>query len=138
MRYESVANRKFCKKDEGIMENKRTVLLADANEEFRSMLRARMEQSEEYTVAGETGDGTEALGLIEQREPDLAVIDLVLPGTDGVSLLRQLRELRLRTRVIVLLGVLDGHLQIQPHLPVQPVQLALSLPLFLCHKISSS
>ena len=102
MRYESVANRKFCKKDEGIMENKRTVLLADANEEFRSMLRARMEQSEEYTVAGETGDGTEALGLIEQREPDLAVIDLVLPGTDGVSLLRQLRELGLRTRVIVL------------------------------------
>ena len=67
------------------MENKRTVILADANEEFRSMLRARVGQSEEYTVAGETGDGTEALELIEQREPDLAVIDLVLPGTDGVS-----------------------------------------------------
>lgn len=32
----------------------------------------------------------------------MAVIDLVLPGTDGVSLLRQLRELGLRTRVIVL------------------------------------
>ena len=84
------------------MENKRTVILADANEEFRSMLRARVGQSEEYTVAGETGDGTEALELIEQREPDLAVIDLVLPGTDGVSLLRQLREEGLKTRVIVL------------------------------------
>ena len=41
------------------MDNKRTILLADANEEFRSMLRENIEKSEEFTVVGDTGDGTE-------------------------------------------------------------------------------
>ena len=40
------------------MDNKRTILLADANEEFRSMLRENIEKSEEFTVVGDTGDGT--------------------------------------------------------------------------------
>ena len=73
------------------MDNKRTILLADANEEFRSMLRENIEKSEEFTVVGDTGDGTEALRLINQLQPDLAMIDLVLPGIDGVGILRQLR-----------------------------------------------
>ena len=37
------------------MDNKRTILLADANEEFRSMLRENIEKSEEFTVVGDTG-----------------------------------------------------------------------------------
>lgn len=84
------------------MENKRTVLLADANEEFRAMLGERIEQSEEFTVVGNTGDGMEALRLMEQQEPELAIIDLILPGADGVGILRQLREQGGKTRVIVL------------------------------------
>ena len=71
------------------MDNKRTILLADANEEFRSMLRENIEKSEEFTVVGDTGDGTEALRLINQLQPDLAMIDLVLPGIDGVGILRE-------------------------------------------------
>lgn len=84
------------------MDNKRTILLADANEEFRSMLRENIEKSEEFTVVGDTGDGTEALRLINQLQPDLAMIDLVLPGIDGVGILRQLREQSGRTRAVVL------------------------------------
>ena len=103
MKYrEYVANRKFWEKDEGNMENKRTVLLADANEDFRAMLRTVIEKSEEFTVVGDTGDGMEALALLERQEPELAVIDLVLPGTDGVGLLRQAREQGRKTRVFVL------------------------------------
>ena len=84
------------------MDNKRTNLLADANEEFRSMLRENIEKSEEFTVVGDTGDGTEALRLINQLQPDLAMIELVLPGIDGVGILRQLREQSGRTRAVVL------------------------------------
>ena len=73
------------------MENRKTVLLADANKEFRSMLQEVIEKTEEFAVVGSTGDGTEALQILEQRKPDVAVMDLVLPGTDGVSILRQLK-----------------------------------------------
>ena len=75
------------------MEKQRTILLADANEEFRAMLGGCIAQSGEFALAGSTGDGTEALRLIRQQAPDLAVIDLVLPGVDGVGILRQVREL---------------------------------------------
>jgi len=82
------------------MGNKRTILLADANEEFRSLLRAALENSEEFAVVGDTGDGAEALRMLQQLQPELAVIDLVLPGVDGTGILRQLQGGR--TRVIVL------------------------------------
>ena len=84
------------------MENQRTILLADANEEFRAMLSERITQSEEFTLIGSTGDGADALRIIQQQAPELAVMDLVLPGTDGIGILRQLREQGSRTRVIVL------------------------------------
>ena len=72
------------------MDNRRSVLLADANEEFRGMLREVIEKTEEFAVVGSTGDGTEALQILEQQKPDVAVIDVVLPGTDGLGILRRL------------------------------------------------
>ena len=84
------------------MDNRKTVLLADANEEIRSTLREEIEKTEVFTVVGSTGDGTEALQILEQCRPDIAVLDLILPGTDGVQILRQLKEREERTRAIVL------------------------------------
>ena len=84
------------------MDNRKTVLLADANEEFRSTLREEIEKTEVFTVVGSTGDGTEALQILEQCRPDIAVLDLILPGTDGVQILRQLKEREERTQAIVL------------------------------------
>ena len=84
------------------MDNRRSVLLADANEEFRGMLREVIEKTEEFAVVGSTGDGTEALQILEQQKPDVAVIDVVLPGTDGLGILRRLKEQEARTKVIML------------------------------------
>ena len=83
------------------MDNRKTVLLADANEEFRTMLREEIEKSEGFTVVGTVGDGTEALELLAQRKPDLLVLDLILPGLDGQSLLRQAQEKGIMPKVIV-------------------------------------
>ena len=74
------------------MDKRKTVLLADANEEFRTMLREEIERSEEFTVVGSVGDGAEALSVLTQRRPDLLVLDLMLPGMDGLTLLRQAQE----------------------------------------------
>ena len=73
------------------MDNRRTVLLADANEEFRGMLREAIEKIEGFTVVGSTGDGAEALQLMGQYHPDLTVMDTLLPGMDGLHILRQLQ-----------------------------------------------
>ncbi len=73
------------------MDNRRTVLLADANEGFRTVLREAIEKIEGFTVVGSTGDGAEALQLVDRYHPDLVVMDVVLPGLDGLGVLRQLK-----------------------------------------------
>ena len=74
------------------MDHQRTVLLADASEEFRAMLQEAIEQAGEFTVAASTGDGREALRFIEERRPDLLLTDVALPGLDGLGLLQTLKE----------------------------------------------
>ena len=74
------------------MEIRRTVLLADANEGTRAALRDAIEQTEEFSVVGATGDGMEALQLIERFQPELAVLDVNLPGLDGLSVMKRLRK----------------------------------------------
>ena len=84
------------------MDIRRNVLLADANEEFRTMLREEIEKSESFAVVGSTGSGSEALELASARRPDLLVMDVVLPGQDGLSVLRQLKEVGAMPKVILL------------------------------------
>ena len=74
------------------MDHQRTGLLADANDEFRAMLQEAIEQAGEFTVAASTGDGREALRVIEERKPDLLLTDVALPGLDGLGLLQALKE----------------------------------------------
>lgn len=52
-------------------------------------------------VIGEAQTGAEALALVEQHEPDVLLLDLVMPELDGVAVLQQLRARRASTRVIV-------------------------------------
>ena len=62
------------------MDVRRTVLLADANEEFRALVRKIIDETEEFTVVGSVGDGAEALRLARQEAPDLLLMDVLLPG----------------------------------------------------------
>ena len=66
------------------MDIRRTVLLADANEEFRALVRKIIDQTDEFAVVGSVGDGAEALRLARQEAPDLILMDVVLPGLDGL------------------------------------------------------
>ena len=75
------------------MEKKVTVVLADANEEFRTMLRQHMEAAGEFLVVGSTDSGEVALDMVKRLRPQLLVTDVVLPGLDGFGLLRQMNQL---------------------------------------------
>lgn len=69
------------------MENRKTVLLADANEEFRGMLREAIEKSGEFDVTAVTGSGAQIQQLVHQYKPDLVVMDVALPELDGMNAL---------------------------------------------------
>ena len=85
------------------MENQRNVLLADGNEEFRSMLREMIDQTEDFNVVGSVGTGVDALRAAGETDPDLVILDVVLPEMDGISVIRQLRERdRNRPKILVL------------------------------------
>lgn len=69
------------------MERRFNVLLADANEEYRLLMKEVVESSGEFCLAAHTGSGTEAVALARRLRPDVVVTDAVLPGMDGFALL---------------------------------------------------
>ena len=67
-----------------------TILVVDDEEAIAEAVRARL-QSEGFQVAV-AGDGPEAIALCEQIRPDLVVLDLMLPGMDGLEVCRQIQR----------------------------------------------
>lgn len=84
------------------MAERSRVLIVDDHPLFRQGLRQLVEGDPRFELAGEAGDGTEGLRLMRQLKPDLAVLDVSLPGLGGLELARQARSLRLPTRIIIL------------------------------------
>jgi len=74
------------------MENKIKIMLTDADEDARDMLRDALEQTGRFVVTASTGNGSEVLQLIEDTKPDLLVLDYLLPGLDGLAILRQMKK----------------------------------------------
>ena len=78
------------------------VLLVDDEEEFVKALaeRLKMRDLRSDTVL----DGEEALSFVEDQEPDVMVLDLKMPGIDGMEVLRQVRKAYPNLQVIILTG----------------------------------
>jgi len=66
------------------------VLLVDDQALLRSGLRILVDAQEDMVVAGEAADGAEAVALARELEPDVIVMDISMPGVDGVSATRQI------------------------------------------------
>lgn len=79
-----------------------TVLIADDHPIFRTGLRQVIETDAAVRVVAEAGSGDETLAAIESLGPDVAVIDIDMPGRDGLDVARTLRDRRSSTRVIFL------------------------------------
>ena len=86
------------------MENRGSVILADASEEYRAVLSRAIEGTGEFQVVGSTGSGVEALRLVQQKHPQLLLLDLVLPELDGFGLLRQLQSLGDRAPKVIVVS----------------------------------
>ena len=86
------------------MEIKASVVIADASEEYRTILKKTMESTGEFQVVGSAGSGVEALRLVQQLYPQLLIMDLVLPELDGFGLLKQLQSMGDRAPKIIVVS----------------------------------
>jgi DNA-binding NarL/FixJ family response regulator len=78
------------------------VLLADDHTLVRAGLRALVESLDGATVVGESGEGREALEIIGKLRPDVVLLDIGMPGMNGLEVARRSAEASPRTRVIIL------------------------------------
>lgn len=85
------------------------VVLVEDHPTFRLGLKGRLELEPDLAVIGEAATANEALTLIRDLLPDVAVIDLNLPGKDGVALTRELAEHTPKVKVLVLTMLDDEH-----------------------------
>jgi DNA-binding NarL/FixJ family response regulator len=78
------------------------VVIADDHPIFRRGLKEVIESDSGLKVVGEAGDGDQAIGLIESLKPDVAVIDIDMPGKNGFGLAKYIQEKKLPVTVIFL------------------------------------
>ncbi|MDF9812422.1 response regulator transcription factor [Streptomyces sp. SPB162] len=77
------------------------VLLVDDHQVVRRGLRTFLEVQGDIDVVGEAGDGDEGVARAEELRPDVILMDIKMPGADGISALRKLRELGNPARVLI-------------------------------------
>ena len=82
-------------------EHTTTVLLVDDHAVVRSGLRVLLESENDFQIVGETGDGLEALRLLEKLNPQIMILDLMIPSLSGIEVARQTARVSPQTRILV-------------------------------------
>ena len=92
------------------MDVRLTVVVADDHPLFRAGIVRALEEDSGFLVVGEAADGLSAERLIHERAPALALLDLRMPGRDGLELLARLRHREPPVGVVVLTSYTDAAL----------------------------
>jgi two-component system response regulator NreC len=79
-----------------------SIVLVDDHHLVRQGLRAVLEAEGDFVVIGEEADGLKVVDLVERVRPDVLVLDLMLPGLNGLEIARQVTQRGLKTRIVVL------------------------------------
>lgn len=78
------------------------LVVVDDHALFRRGLVGLLEEMPGFQVIGQASDGLQALGVIEEKRPDLVLLDLNMPRMDGIAALRELRARKLAVKVLML------------------------------------
>jgi DNA-binding NarL/FixJ family response regulator len=79
-----------------------TVLLVNDEAIVREGLRMRLALEQDITIAGEASTGAEALEQVQRLQPDIVLMDLVLPDMDGITAIAALRTAQATSAVVIL------------------------------------
>ncbi|MBI5935108.1 MAG: response regulator transcription factor [Chloroflexi bacterium] len=78
------------------------IILAEDHQIVREALRLLLETQPDFHVVAETGDGLDAIALIEKFKPDILIADMMMPGLLGLEVARRTKHISPATKVIVL------------------------------------
>lgn len=79
-----------------------SIIIVDDHEVVRKGIRAFLETLPEFQVVGEAASGEEAIRLVADLIPDVVLMDLIMPGMDGIETTREVKKISPRTQVVVL------------------------------------
>lgn len=80
----------------------RRIILADDHQLLRAGLRSLLAKERDLEVVAEAADGREAVALVTQHHPDLAILDIGMPNLNGIDAARQIRDVAPATKIIAL------------------------------------
>ena len=86
------------------------VVIVDDHELVRTGFRLIIEQQADIKVVGEAADGEQGLALLRKLEPDVAIVDLHMPGVSGIEVTERVRKLKLKTRIVIVTMVSESPL----------------------------
>ena len=84
------------------MNGKRRILIVEDNTLLRAGLRALLAQEPDIEIAGEADNGRDALRLISTLAPDLVLMDLTMPGTNGIEAIAEIKRCNRHIKILVL------------------------------------
>ncbi len=84
-----------------------TVLIVDDHDVVRQGIRAFLEAQPDLHIVGEAASGMEAIRLVQEHIPDVVLMDLAMPGMNGVEATREVKRFSPRTQVVVLTSYHD-------------------------------
>src|SRR5512134_3796710 len=79
-----------------------SILLADDHPIVRQGMRRLLESESDLTVVGEAADGLETVQMVEKLQPNVLIVDMMMPGLNGLEILRQVKKRSSATLSIVL------------------------------------
>jgi len=84
------------------MSNPTSIIIVDDHEVVRRGIRAYLDILPEFEVVGEASSGEEAIQMVMELIPDVVLMDLIMPGMNGIETTRQIKKISPRTQVVVL------------------------------------
>ena len=80
------------------MSEKITILVADDNNDFTATLSSYLEQEEEMEIIGIARDGNEAYNMVLELQPDIILLDMIMPHLDGLGVLEKIADTEIKKR----------------------------------------
>jgi two-component system response regulator EvgA len=78
------------------------IVIADDSSLMRDRIKGILNDINNVFVVGEAENGVDALQLIREKEPDMVILDIRMPGMNGIEVLKKIRELKMKVKVCIL------------------------------------